>query len=727
MKKRGIVFLFLMTGLLVTASSSFGTTLFGPTRYDRTTGAPNVYTDSFTATAGGGRLVIRNGDAEDKHRVTSALIFVNGIQLFGPDDFKQKIPVLEAPVDLADTNELVVELRSKPGTFLTIEIMGETNGLPFVSISADPLTIECGAPSENKEIIVGCSGDYTTLTWNSTNAETCFIEPDVGYVDLNGSASIWIDQTTTFTITATGPGGTATKDVTVTVIYPPPSLWATLDPPEIMVGNKSVLEWESQIADKCVIEPDIGTVSVSGSMYVSPTRTTEYMITATGPGGTTAQSVTLTVNYPPPIVSMQADPPTLQAGESTTLTWDTTYADTCIIDPEVGSVPVDGSTVVLPAKNTTYTLTATGPGGTSTAQTTVYLNPTVTLSADQAEIKIGAPVVLTWQSTDATSWVIEPGNIVCGESSGSIQVFPNETTQYSITATNGGGSTATASVLVKVHNPFTVEITSPIEGALVGRPDVMVEGTILHAGGLETGVVVNGVLAMVYENKFVANHVPLQNAEKTIVVTVTDIEGATVKKAISLNYHPANAYITMKAFPASGLTSFETSLKIDGTFTIPNSTVTDSDPGAVEYLETGTEEYKSRVTGGGFYYFTAHVTDAENRTYTDTVAVLAQDRNDFDAFLKAKWDGMRTGLRTKDVNAAVHPIAGSKKAMYEYNFNLLIDHLPAIEAEFHGITLVSMQDGIVEYVLDSEQEGQRYSFYVLFVKDTDGIWRISFF
>jgi hypothetical protein len=309
---------------------------------------------------------------------------------------------------------------------------------------------------------------------------------------------------------------------------------------------------------------------------------------------------------------------------------------------------------------------------------------------------------------------------------GSIDVFPTETIQYTITATGGGG-TATASVSVDVYNPFTIEIISPVEGSTIGRPDVMVEGTILHADGLETGVVINGVLAMVYENKFVANHVSLQDDIETIIVTVTDTEGATAQKTIPLNYNPVNAYITLNALPASGLSSFETRLKIDGTFSIQNSTVTDSDHGAIAYIETGIEEYKVQVSGEGFFYFTAQVTDAENITYTDTVAVLSQDRNQFDAFLKAKWEGMKTGLRDKDVNAAVHHIAGNKKAMYEYNFNLLIDHLPAIEAEFHGLTLVSMRDGIAEFALDSEQEGQRYSFYLLFVKDTDGIWRISFF
>jgi peptidoglycan-associated lipoprotein len=44
----------------------------------------------------------------------------------------------------------------------------------------------------------------------------------------------------------------------------------------------------------------IGTVQSSGSRSVSPASTTTYRLTATGPGGTTERSVTLSVSAPPP-------------------------------------------------------------------------------------------------------------------------------------------------------------------------------------------------------------------------------------------------------------------------------------------------------------------------------------------------------------------------------------------------------------------------------------------
>ena len=54
-------------------------------------------------------------------------------------------------------------------------------------------------------------------------------------------------------------------------------------------------------------------------------------------------------------------------------------------------------------------------------------------------------------------------------------------------------------------------------------------------------------------------------------------------------------------------------------------------------------------------------------------------------------------------------------------------NLPEISAGLQTIELVQISDGMAEYNMPGEQDGQTYSFYVLFVKDSDGIWRIKFF
>ncbi|MBN1843576.1 MAG: hypothetical protein JW883_15015, partial [Deltaproteobacteria bacterium] len=137
-----------------------------------------------------------------------------------------------------------------------------------------------------------------------------------------------------------------------------------------MVGESATLTWSSTNADSATIDQGIGGVPVNGSTSVSPTETTTYTITATGLVGTATDIVTVTVLYPP-TVNISANPETILLGESSTLTWSSTHADACVIEPDVGSVDPTGSITVSPTETTTYTITATGPGGTATASVTV--------------------------------------------------------------------------------------------------------------------------------------------------------------------------------------------------------------------------------------------------------------------------------------------------------------------------------------------------------------------
>ena len=82
---------------------------------------------------------------------------------------------------------------------------------------------------------------------------------------------------------------------------------------------------------------------------------------------------------PPPAVkptaSLTADRVSINKGESVKLSWNTTDAAKVSIAPEVGAVTPQGSTSVTPSASTTYTLTASGPGGT--AESSVRTSVTV--------------------------------------------------------------------------------------------------------------------------------------------------------------------------------------------------------------------------------------------------------------------------------------------------------------------------------------------------------------
>src|ERR1700680_1208186 len=79
---------------------------------------------------------------------------------------------------------------------------------------------------------------------------------------------------------------------------------------------------------------------------------------------------------PAPTASLSANPNTVQQGQSTTLTWETTGATDVSIDG-IGAVQASGSQQVTPTESTTYHLAAKGAGGTqeATARVTVTEAP----------------------------------------------------------------------------------------------------------------------------------------------------------------------------------------------------------------------------------------------------------------------------------------------------------------------------------------------------------------
>jgi peptidoglycan-associated lipoprotein len=74
-----------------------------------------------------------------------------------------------------------------------------------------------------------------------------------------------------------------------------------------------------------------------------------------------------------PTASLSANPNTINQGESTTLTWQTTNATDVTIDG-IGPVDTSGSRQVTPSDSTTYHLVAKGAGGTQDATARVTVN-----------------------------------------------------------------------------------------------------------------------------------------------------------------------------------------------------------------------------------------------------------------------------------------------------------------------------------------------------------------
>ncbi len=127
-----------LLGVLLVALPSFSSaesvTVFGPETFSRTTGPPNRFERSFPLPAGVGapfKLKVTNGTPEGKNRISSASVYVNGVEVVKESDFNQQVGVIEKPITLGAENTLGVELRSNPGGLIAVEVSG-TSTFPSI-------------------------------------------------------------------------------------------------------------------------------------------------------------------------------------------------------------------------------------------------------------------------------------------------------------------------------------------------------------------------------------------------------------------------------------------------------------------------------------------------------------------------------------------------------------------------------------------------------------------
>jgi hypothetical protein len=140
-----------------------------------------------------------------------------------------------------------------------------------------------------------------------------------------------------------------------------------------------------------------------------------------------------------------ANPPQIQRGATSTLSWRVLNADTITI-PGIGTVAASGSAPVSPQTTTVYTLTAKNAVSEESANTSVEVVSSAKLLycyAQPANIVAGEAATLFWSAPTADSVSISPG-VGTVPKTGSTVVTPNVTTAYTITASAGNNSVSDA-------------------------------------------------------------------------------------------------------------------------------------------------------------------------------------------------------------------------------------------------------------------------------------------
>lgn len=213
-------------------------------------------------------------------------------------------------------------------------------------------------------------GETSVLVWNATNASSCSADWTTGTAT-SGSQPVSPANTTTYAITCTGGGGTASASTTINIVHPAPQLALSTDQHFLLPGEVSVLVWNATGVTSCSAVWT-GSTAANGSQSVSPATTTTYTMTCTGEGGSISASTTVNVVQPAPEVTLVTDQHFLLPGEISVLVWNATGVTSCSAG-WTASTATTGSQPVSPASTTTYTMTCTGAGGSASASTTVTI------------------------------------------------------------------------------------------------------------------------------------------------------------------------------------------------------------------------------------------------------------------------------------------------------------------------------------------------------------------
>lgn len=346
------------------------------------------------------------------------------------------------------------------------------------------------------------------------------------------------------------------------VIDKPIVVLFSASPIDVAPGGTTMLRWEVMAADNVRIDSSDGTnvlpeSSQAKGSIVSPAlqANTTFTLTALSAGGTTTQTVEVTVGGAggPQVVAFAANPTTLAAPGMVALNWQTTGGTSLQITAGGAAVytadaamVAQGTTMVQVDTTTTYTLVVTD-AMSRTAQSTVTVTigaagPTITdFSANPTTVTAGMPATLSWTVANAASISIRDGAgavvHMSTDASGTFVVMPQATTTYTLVALDANNAAASAMTTVTVNgapgpaviNSFTAMPNPVPEGMMTtlswnvtNAPegiDIIESGNVVASSMMPTGTFAV-TPAATRDYQLVAKNAAGGNAMQTLTVTV---------------------------------------------------------------------------------------------------------------------------------------------------------------------------------------------------------------
>jgi gliding motility-associated-like protein len=271
--------------------------------------------------------------------------------------------------------------------------------------------------------------------------------------------------TTTYTISGTDANGCVSTDQAIVSVLANAPINAGADV-AICSGASTTLTATGGVT--YTWSPATGLSATIGAIVTAnPTTTTTYSVTGTDASGCVGtDQVIVTVN-PLPTIDGGADQ-TVCAGQTVTLTatGGATYTWAPVVTNGTAFTPAIGST--------TYTVTGTSAGCTSTDQVVVNVNPLPTIGAGvDVAICINGSTTLT--ATGGSTYTWSPATGLSATTGIIVTANPTATSSYTVTGTDANGCISTDQVIVSV-NPLPT-VNAGLDVAVCAGQTVTLNGT----------------------------------------------------------------------------------------------------------------------------------------------------------------------------------------------------------------------------------------------------------
>lgn len=334
-------------------------------------------------------------------------------------------------------------------------------------------------------------------------------------------------------------------------------------------------------------------------------------------------------------------------------------------------------------------------------------------------VESNATLTITNLSDDTTT-----SATVNSDGSFNVYITGQNGDELSLVAVDTVGNESSPSTL-QVGTEASIIIDTPISNASVNSGFVTVTGR--HSGPINSGIVVNGVIAAVTEDHFVANNVPV-SSDGTITATLAALDGSYGSAQISVTNLGTTAPLLLTPSATEGVAPHTVNFDWRmSTTDVPASFSIDYNGDGV-FDQAGTDitmALEHEYATAAISKVTLQMTMTDGTVKTAKTVVVTHSPEYIDAIFLSLWNGMNNALLANEPNIALNYLNLAAQRNFYVTFHVIAPNMQEVVDSYHQPARGDINENYLEYLVARSINGSNQIFAIYSIKDRQGIWRID--